>query len=141
MSEEENTIILDTRSKDAYDKFHIKGAVHIDFSDFTEFKLNELIPNKEKRILIYCANNFYGDSQLVAKGGPANSKGIVLTVRPPNPIIQYLKVEKSKSPVALNIPTYINLYYYGYKNVYELSSSVNIKDNNLEVAGSMAGSR
>ena len=175
-------------TKDAYDKFHIKGAVHLDFSDFTEYKLNKLIPNKDKRILIYCANNFHGNSPIIEKGGPAGSKGVTIEeglkmvgtkrlsikngYKPTDstgessaegpagtdgpygiqeesssstnnfpfkvePILQLLNKERIKSPVALNIPTYINLYYYGYKNVYELSSSININDKNLKVAGTM----
>ena len=30
--------------------------------------------------------------------------------------------------MALNIPTYINLYGYGYHNVYELNELVNVND-------------
>ena len=35
-SKDENTIILDTRSKRMYDKMHMKGTVHINFADFTQ---------------------------------------------------------------------------------------------------------
>jgi 3-mercaptopyruvate sulfurtransferase SseA len=58
MSKEKNTIILDTRSQEMYDGKHIKGAIHLGFTDFTADNLNRLIPNNTTRILIYCNNNF-----------------------------------------------------------------------------------
>ncbi|MGB0775423.1 MAG: rhodanese-like domain-containing protein, partial [Akkermansiaceae bacterium] len=36
LASEKNTIILDTRSKWAFQGLHIKGAIHLNFSDFTE---------------------------------------------------------------------------------------------------------
>lgn len=101
------TILLDTRSKAAYDKKHVKGAIHLNFSDFTTEKLLQLIPDKKTRILIYCNNNIDGD-----------------TTNFPTKII----------PMALNIPTFINLYAYGYKNVYELSALVPTQDKRLVFA-------
>ena len=95
MSKEKHTIILDTRSKKAFDDRHVKGAIHLNFSDFTEDKLTALIPDKNTRILIYCNNNFISTKQS-------------FTLKMP--------------PLALNIPTFINLYGYGYKNIYELKS-------------------
>lgn len=97
MATEENTIILDTRSKANYDAKHIKGAVHLNFSDFTARKLAKVIPSKETRILIYCNNNFVQDSAAF---------------------------ENKAAPLALNIPTFINLHGYGYKNIYELGPAV-----------------
>ncbi|MEM9931429.1 MAG: rhodanese-like domain-containing protein, partial [Bacteroidota bacterium] len=58
MAEDENTIILDTRSKNAFDQLHWGGAIHLNFSDFTADKLAVTIPSQETRILIYCNNNF-----------------------------------------------------------------------------------
>lgn len=101
MSKAKNTIILDTRSKEAYNQRHIKDAIHLNFSDFTKEKLEKLIPNKDTRILIYCNNNFI-------------SNNLSFLLKAP--------------PLALNIPTFINLYGYGYKNIYELNSL--IKDDN-----------
>lgn len=101
MSLEENTIILDTRSQEAFTRKHLKGAVHLNFSDFTAEKLAEVIPGKATRILIYCNNNVKDDPKNFAlKGGP----------------------------LALNIPTYLNLYGYGYRNVFELKSLVAVED-------------
>jgi len=93
MAAEPNTIILDARSRYAYDLGHIEGAVNLPFSDFTDEKLAEVIPNTDTRVLIYCNNNFTDDAE------PIPLKRISL---------------------ALNIPTFINLYGYGYENIYEL---------------------
>ena len=41
--------------------------------------------------------------------------------------------------LALNIPTYINLYGYGYKNVYELSELVSVFDRRIEFEGTAIG--
>lgn len=97
MAEEKNTIILDTRSEKMYKAKHIKGAVHLNFSDFTAGKLAKVIANKATRILIYCNNNLDKDEMYFAR--------------------------KSRA-LALNIPTFINLFGYGYKNVYELDALV-----------------
>ncbi|MBL0683652.1 rhodanese-like domain-containing protein [Aquimarina mytili] len=105
---EENTIVLDTRSETAFKQKHLKGAMHINFSDFTDKKLAKKIPLKDTRILIYCNNNIDGDR---------------------------IHFASKKTPLALNIPTFINLYGYGYKNVYELSSLVPIKDQRLQFEG------
>jgi len=93
MANTPNTIILDARSRYAFEMGHIQGAVNLPFSDFTDEKLAELIPSSDTRILIYCNNNFSDDAE------PIPLKRISL---------------------ALNIPTFINLYGYGYENIYEL---------------------
>ncbi len=107
--EDENTVLLDTRSEAAYMRKHIKGAIHINFSDFTKKKLSEKIASKNTRILIYCNNNIAGD--------PIN-------------------FASKKVELVLNIPTFVNLYRYGYKNVYELSSLVSAEDKRLSFEGS-----
>lgn len=94
MAGEPNTIILDARSAYAFEMGHIAGAVNLPFSDFTDEKLAEIIPSKDTRILIYCNNNFSDDAE------PIPLKRISL---------------------ALNIPTFINLYGYGYEDIYELA--------------------
>jgi len=88
-----DTIILDARSRYAFELGHIEGAVNLPFSDFTDEKLAEMIPSKDTRILIYCNNNFSDDAE-------------------PIPL--------KRISMALNIPTFINLYGYGYENIYEL---------------------
>lgn len=109
MSADKDTIILDTRSVRAFKGLHLKGAIHLNFSEFTESKLAKVIPDKNTRILIYCNNNFK-DNKRYFEG-------------------------KSVS-LALNIPTFINLYGYGYKNVYELSENLSVKDKRLKLDGS-----
>lgn len=107
-SQEPGVMVLDTRSKAAYDQIHVKGAVHLNFSDFTKESLARVVPDKDTTILIYCNNN-------VDNGGPA-------------------LVSKS-APLALNIPTFINLYGYGYKNIYELDALIEIDNQHIEWAG------
>ena len=101
MRAEPGTIILDSRSAEAYAMGHIEGAINVNFSDFTEEKLAAVIPSKDTRILIYCNNNFEDD------------------VAP---------VMLKSAPLALNVPTFINLYGYGYRNVFELKGMHSIAD-------------
>jgi len=129
MMKDPTVVLLDTRSKKAYDQVHIEGAIHLDFSDFTAYKLAQVIPSKDTKILIYCNNNFSSplgeNNTLKQNNGPLQSKG----VSAPSSIIP------NSSPLALNIPTFITLYGYEYKNVYELSSQVNVNDRNLKLVG------
>ena len=53
-AEKENTIILDTRSFEKYTEKHVKGAINLPFTEFTQDNLERLIPDKNPRILIYC---------------------------------------------------------------------------------------
>ncbi|MEZ6024501.1 MAG: rhodanese-like domain-containing protein [Hyphomonadaceae bacterium] len=101
MAREPNTIILDARSADAYAMGHIDGAINLPFTDFTDESLRAAIPNANTRVLIYCNNNFENDV------APVVLKSIQL---------------------ALNIQTFINLYGYGYRNVYELGDMVDFND-------------
>ena len=116
MSKEKGTIILDSRSAAVFKASLIKGAININFSDFTQEKLAKFIPDKNTRILIYCNNNFK-----VSKGDEASS--------------ERLQIQLKSAPLALNIPTFINLYGYGYKNVYELSSTLEPKDPRANLVG------
>ena len=108
MKDESGTIILDTRSASAFAQGHIDGAINLNFSDFTDEKLAAVIPSKDTRILIYCNNNFEDD------------------VEP---------VMLKRAPLALNIPTFINLVGYGYENVYELGELVSIRDETVNWVG------
>lgn len=56
MSHAENIVILDLRSKQAYDAGHMKEAIHIG-SDVTQEVLAQAIPSKETTVLTYCANS------------------------------------------------------------------------------------
>jgi phage shock protein E len=101
MAREHNTIVLDARSADAYLAGHIDGAINLPFTDFTDESLREALRNPDVRILIYCNNNFSNNERPVAL------KSVQL---------------------ALNIQTFINLYGYGYRNVYELGDVVDFND-------------
>lgn len=109
MSREPNTIILDARSAEKYAEFHIKSAVNLSFPDITVDSLAELFPDKNVRILIYCNNNF------------SNA---------PKPF------PTKRADASLNISTYISLYSYGYKNVYELGPLVEIEKSKLPFVSS-----
>ncbi|WP_316847382.1 rhodanese-like domain-containing protein [Pedobacter psychrodurus] len=121
MAEEKGTIILDTRSDSLYKRKHVKGAIHLNFADFTQQNLLRIIPNADTKILIYCNNNFRDDAINFA------SKIVIPDL-----------INKKIAPIslALNIPTYINLYGYGYRNVYELSELVSTLDKSITFEGS-----
>src|SRR5690606_38115444 len=93
MSKESGAVILDARSKEKFDDLHINCAVNLSFPDITVASLAELLPDKNTKILIYCNNNF------------ENAESAFPT-----------KI----APASLNISTYISLFSYGYRNVYEL---------------------
>jgi hypothetical protein len=104
MSAEAGTLVLDARSREKYDLLHVHGAVNLSFPDITIESLKKAIPDKDTRVLIYCNNNF--------KNAEA-----------PFP---------SKLPTAsLNLSTYIALYSYGYRNIYELAPRVDPKTSKL----------
>jgi hypothetical protein len=93
------TVILDARSREKFDELHVAGAINLSFPDITIESLRKTIPNRSTRILIYCNNNF------------ANAPG-------PFP---------TKLPTAsLNLSTYIALYTYGYRNVWELGPQLEL---------------
>ncbi len=104
MSREPGTIVLDARSREKYELLHIHGAINLSFPDIAIDSLATLLPDKNARILIYCNNNF--------KNEPA--------------------AFPSKAPNAsLNVSTYISLYSYGYRNVYELGPLLDVSRTKL----------
>ena len=93
-----------------YDQLHLAGAINLSFPDIAVETLRHTIPDRSTRILIYCNNNF------------VNSTG-------PFP---------TKLPMAsLNLSTYIALYSYGYRNVWELAPQVDPTDSLLAFEGTM----
>jgi Rhodanese-like domain len=113
-SKQEGTIILDTRSSEMFKRKHIKGAINLNFSDFTVNNLALVFKDKNVRILIYCNNNIDKDEDFPSK------------IYMPKPIVHKGKSKRSDTilpevTLALNVPTFINLYGYGYENIYELS--------------------
>jgi len=120
MSKEPGTIILDTRSDFRFERLHLKGSKHLSFTDFTQANLASVISRFQTRILIYCNNNFDGNQMDFA------SK----VAMPASDISLKSQIASQARPVmmALNIPTYINLYGYGYREVYELDELVSVRD-------------
>ena len=53
MDSEEGYIILDVREQDEYDAGHISGAILIPYTQI-EAKANEMLPDKDQLILVYC---------------------------------------------------------------------------------------
>lgn len=97
-----DVLLLDARSAQAFAEGHIEGAVNLPLPDFTAESLAAVIgANPNREILIYCNNNFINNRR------PVITKSL---------------------PLALNIQTFINLYGYGYKNVYELGEAVDMDD-------------
>ncbi|WP_018343625.1 rhodanese-like domain-containing protein [Cytophaga aurantiaca] len=131
MSKENNVVILDSRSDFRFNKKHLKGAIHLDFTDYTQDNLRTLIPDTTTKILIYCNNNFQGDQINFASkvALPLNSN------MTPNMMQNQILSNRKPIMLALNIPTYINLYGYGYKNIYELDELVNINDSRITFEG------
>lgn len=97
-----NAILLDARSADAFARGHLKGAINLPFTDFTADALRTVLGDDPDRpVYIYCNNNFRDH-------------------RPPVPL--------KSAPLALNIPTFINLYGYGYRNIWELADVIGSDD-------------
>src|SRR5260221_9720793 len=109
MSGEPGTIVLDARSKQKYDLLHVKGAINLSFPDITVASLAATLPDKNARILIYCNNNFRNNQ-------PA--------------------FPTKMATASLNLSTYIALYTYGYRNVYELAPLLDAGATKLELVAS-----
>ena len=131
MSKEPGVIILDSRSAFRFDRIHVKGATHLAFTDFTQDNLKKVIPTFETKILIYCNNNFDGNQTDFA------SKVALPRPKPANAVATQFAVQAKPIMMALNIPTYINLHGYGYRNVYELNELVNVNDPRIAFEGSI----
>ena len=110
MSLEPGTIVLDARSSEKFALMHIKGAMNLSFPDISIATLAELLPDKNARILIYCNNNFeHEQTAFPSKAARA----------------------------SLNLSTYIALYSYGYRNVYELGPLLDVHKTKLPLEGSL----
>jgi hypothetical protein len=131
MSQDPGAIIFDSRSTFRFDRIHLKGAKHLSFTDFTQDNLAKVIPSFDTKILIYCNNNFDGNQTDFATKitVPGPKPGRALTT-------QFAAQEKPRM-MALNVPTYINLYGYGYRNVYELNEFVKVNDPRISFEGTI----
>lgn len=132
MSKEEGVIIFDSRSDFRFDRLHVKGAKHLAFTDFTQDNLEKVIPNPDTKILIYCNNNFDGNQTDFA------TKAAVSRPKPGKAVAAQFAAQAKPLMMALNIPTYVNLHGYGYRNVYELHELVKVTDPRIEFEGSIA---
>ena len=113
MMAEPGTLVLDARSAERYAQLHVRGAINLSFPDLAVESLAAAIPDKNTRILIYCNNNFTGAMALE-----------------PFP---------TKIPSAsLNLSTFVSLYDYGYRNVYELGPQVELGQSKLPFEGTLA---
>jgi 3-mercaptopyruvate sulfurtransferase SseA len=108
MATDPDTVILDARSENKFKLRHVKGAVNLPFTDFTQESLAKVIPAKTTRVLIYCNNNFDGD-------------------RPAFP--------GKRAEAALNLSTFANLAIYGYTNVYELGPLLDVQKTRIPFEG------
>jgi len=108
MMGEPATVVLDARTPDKFANIHVKGAISLPLTDFTDEALARAIPDKGMRILIYCNNNFANE--------PAN-------------------FASKRIEVALNIQTFINLHAYGYTNVKELGPFLDVKTTKIPFEG------
>jgi hypothetical protein len=131
MSKEPDVIILDSRSAFRFDRIHVKGARHLAFTDFTQDNLAKVIPSYETKILIYCNNNFDGNQTDFA------SKVAMPRPKSDNTVAKQFAAQEKPRMMALNVPTYINLYGYGYHNVYELHELVKVTDPRISFEGSV----
>jgi rhodanese-like protein len=108
MSGEPGTIVLDARSRAKFDELHVAGAVNLSFPDIAIDSLALTLPDKDARILIYCNNNFSGAESAFPSKLPSAS---------------------------LNLPTYVALYDYGYRNVWELGPLIDVAATALPFEG------
>ena len=108
MSREPGTVVLDARSRAKYDELHVEGAINLSFPDIAVSSLWQAIPDTKTRILIYCNNNFHEVPAFPTKVASA----------------------------SLNLSTFIALYTYGYRNVYELGPLLDVETTKLELVSS-----
>ena len=129
---------------------HMHGAIHLDYAAFNAYDLARLIPDKNTRILIYCNNNIDTDTpegfdgikservkleiqrNMVSKAAPVRTFDNARIRQQSG--YEGVELDQSRT-LALNIPTFINLYGYGYTNVYELNELIKPNDPRLQLEG------
>jgi phage shock protein E len=105
---EPGVVVLDARSSAMYKLRHVKGAVNLQFTDFSAASLAGVASAKDAKILIYCNNNFLGD-----------------------PISMFSKT----ATASLNLSTYTSLKSYGYGNIYELGPLLDVGKTKIPFEG------
>lgn len=103
-------VILDARSSEMFRKLHVRGAVNLCFPDITAVTLQRAIPDSKAPVLIYCNNNFLNEE---------------------------IAFPTKLKQASLNLSTYIALFTYGYRNVYELGPLVDIHQSELPFEGTL----
>lgn len=112
LDQQPDVLLLDARSAAAFAAGHIEGAINLPLPDFTPAALAAVIGADQNRpILIYCNNNFSDDMYPIAR-----------------------KVIS----VSLNTQTFVNLFAYGYRNVWELGETVPTATPQVGWTGTMA---
>jgi len=102
------SVILDCRSREAFARLHVRGAVNLPFPDITAEELARLIPSPDTRVLIYCNNNFAAAPTAFPE-----------------------KVARA----ALNHHAFATLVAYGYRNVFELAPLVDVASTEIPLEG------
>lgn len=102
------SVILDCRSRDAFARLHVRGAVNLPFPDITAGELARLIPSPETRVLLYCNNNFAAAPTAFPE-----------------------KVARA----ALNHHSFATLVAYGYRNVFELAPLLDVAATEIPLEG------
>lgn len=110
---EPGAVVLDARSSEKFRELHVRGAINLSFPDITAASLRQAIPDPNAPVLIYCNNNFRNAE------GPFPGKA---------------------STASLNLSTFIALYNYGYRNVYELGPLIDIGKSKLTFEGELVAS-
>lgn len=110
MSRQPGVVILDARSREMFDLLHVEGAINLPFPDIDIESLATILPEKNTPILIYCNNNFENEERAM---------------------------RRKMAPASLNLSTYVSLYTYGYRNIYELGPRKDARDSKLPLVGTL----
>lgn len=110
MSRQPGVVILDARSREMFDLLHVEGAINLPFPDIDIESLATILPDKNTPILIYCNNNFENEERAM---------------------------RRKMARASLNLSTYVSLYTYGYRNIYELGPRKDPRDSKLPLVGTL----
>ena len=150
MAKDPTTVVLDTRSRRDFAKVHARGAINLPFTEINPGSLKRAIPSKATRVLIYCANNFKpepiepgegaylfgepGDTALTEEQKAAIDKLLAEATDEQREAAEdwlgtgpIIREDVKSAPMALNVTTFITLFGYGYRNVFELEPQVDPK--------------
>ena len=106
-SQERGTIVLDTRSRESYQSFHIKGSINLPYDLLSSDTLREVIPVNGSKVLLISDNNLPG------KQVPNNVS--------------------TGQNLGLKLPIFMQLDAYGYHNVWELATMIAPDDSEIDV--------